>query len=398
MSDVDFFRSMVRPWQGRRIPLSWLLLTRQPVRLIVALAGISFAGILMFMQLGFRDGLFDASVTVHRRFDADLVLISPRSASSVRMAGFPRRRLVQTLADPAVEGVTPVHWGLMLWRNPETRRNRAILALGFNPEDPFFLDPELAKISGVLKQKGRILFDQLSRSEFGPIAEWFREGRTVETEIAGNRIRVEGLVSLGTSFGADGNLLTSTETFLDLMPQKPPGAIEVGLIRLKPGEDPDQAVKRLQRRLPDDVTVLTKQGFIDFEQNYWKTSTSIGFIFTLGAAMGFVVGCVIVYQVLYTDVSDHLPEYATLMAMGYRITHLLAIVIREGFYLAALGYVPAYLAGQGLYWFVRDATKLPVGMDLSRALTVLTMIFVMCMLSSVLAMRRLVDADPAEIF
>lgn len=398
MSDVGFLRSMIRPWQGRRIPLSWLLLTRQPVRLIVALAGISFAGILMFMQLGFRDGLFDASVTVHRRFDADLVLISPRSASSVRMAGFPRRRLVQTLADPAVEGVTPVHWGLMLWRNPETRRNRAILALGFNPEDPFFLDPELAKISGVLKQKGRILFDQLSRSEFGPIAEWFREGRTVETEIAGNRIRVEGLVSLGTSFGADGNLLTSTETFLDLMPQKPPGAIEVGLIRLKPGEDPDQVVKRLQRRLPDDVTVLTKQGFIDFEQNYWKTSTSIGFIFTLGAAMGFVVGCVIVYQVLYTDVSDHLPEYATLMAMGYRITHLLAVVIREGFYLAALGYVPAYLAGQGLYWFVRDATKLPVGMDLSRALTVLTMIFVMCMLSSVLAMRRLVDADPAEIF
>ena len=385
-------------WQGRRIPLSWLLLTRQPVRLLVALAGISFAGILMFMQLGFRDGLFDASVTVHRLFDADIVLISPRSASSVRMAGFPRRRLVQTLADPAVEGVTPVHWGLMLWRNPETRRNRAILALGFNPDDPFFNDPSLDVKTGVLKQKGRILFDQLSRPEFGPIADWYRQGRVVETEIAGNRVRVEGLVSLGTSFGADGNLLTSTETFLDLMPQKPTGAIEVGLVRLKPGADAAQVVERLQERLPDDVSVLTKQGFIDFEQNYWKSSTSIGFIFTLGAAMGFVVGCVIVYQVLYTDVSDHLPEYATLMAMGYRLSHLLGVVMREGFYLAALGYVPAYLAGQGLYLFVRDATKLPVGMDLSRALTVLTMILVMCMLSALLAMRRLIDADPAEIF
>ena len=385
-------------WQGRRIPLSWMLLTRQPVRLLVALAGISFAGILMFMQLGFRDGLFDASVTVHRLFDADLVLISPRSASSVRMAGFPRRRLIQTLADPSVEGVTPVHWGLMLWRNPETRRNRAILALGFNPDDPFFLDPGLAEQTGVLKQKGRILFDRLSRPEFGPIADWYNDGKVVETEIAGNRVRVEGLVSLGTSFGADGNLLTSTETFLDLMPQKSPGGIEVGLIRLQPGTDPDLAVERLQQRLPDDVTVLTKQGFIDFEQNYWKSSTSIGFIFTLGAAMGFVVGCVIVYQVLYTDVSDHLPEYATLMAMGYRISHLLGVVMREGFYLAALGYVPAYLAGQGLYWFVRDATKLPVGMDLPRAITVLVMILVMCMLSSLLAMRRLIDADPAEIF
>lgn len=389
---------MNRFWRGRRIPLSWLLLTRQPVRLLVALAGISFAGILMFMQLGFRDGLFDASVTAHRLFDADVVLVSPRSASSVSMEAFPRRRLVQTLADPDVDGVTPVHWGLMLWRNPETRRNRSILALGFNPDDPFFVDPSLAEKTDALKQKGRILFDQLSRPEFGPIADWYRDGRVVETEIAGNRVRVAGLVSLGTSFGADGNLLTSTETFLDLMPQKPPGAIEVGLVRLKPGADPEQVVSRLRQRLPKDVSVLTKQGFIDFEQNYWKSSTSIGFIFTLGAAMGFVVGCVIVYQVLYTDVSDHLPEYATLMAMGYRLSHLLGVVVREGFYLAAMGYVPAYMAGQGLYWFVRDATKLPVGMDLSRALTVLVMILVMCMLSSFLAMRRLIDADPAEIF
>ena len=389
---------MNRFWRGRRIPLSWLLLTRQPVRLLVALAGISFAGILMFMQLGFRDGLFDASVTAHRLFDADVVLISPRSASSVSMEAFPRRRLVQTLADPDVEGVTPVHWGLMLWRNPETRRNRSILALGFNPDDPFFVDPSLAEKTDALKQKGRILFDQLSRPEFGPIADWYRDGRVVETEIAGNRVRVAGLVSLGTSFGADGNLLTSTETFLDLMPQKPPGAIEVGLVRLNPGADPEQVVSRLSQRLPKDVLVLTKQGFIDFEQNYWKSSTSIGFIFTLGAAMGFVVGCVIVYQVLYTDVSDHLPEYATLMAMGYRLSHLLGVVVREGFYLAVMGYVPAYMAGQGLYWFVRDATKLPVGMDLSRALTVLVMILVMCMLSSFLAMRRLIDADPAEIF
>ena len=389
---------MNRFWRGRRIPLSWLLLTRQPVRLLVALAGISFAGILMFMQLGFRDGLFDASVTAHRLFDADVVLISPRSASSVSMEAFPRRRLVQTLADPDVDGVTPVHWGLMLWRNPETRRNRSILALGFNPDDPFFVDPSLAEKTDALKQKGRILFDQLSRPEFGPIADWYRDGRVVETEIAGNRVRVAGLVSLGTSFGADGNLLTSTETFLDLMPQKPPGAIEVGLVRLKPGADPEQVVSRLRQRLPKDVSVLTKQGFIDFEQNYWRTSTSIGFIFTLGAAMGFVVGCVIVYQVLYSDVSDHLPEYATLMAMGYKLPSLLGVVAREGLLLAAFGYLPAYAAGQGLYLMVRSATQLPVFMDTSRAVTVFTMILVMCMASAGLAMRRLADADPAEIF
>ena len=390
---------MIGRWlSGRGIPLASLMLVRQPVRLAVALAGISFAGILMFMQLGFRDGLFDASVTVHRLFDADIVLISPRSTSSVSMAGFPRRRLVQAMALPEVEGITPVHWNLLLWRNPKTRGTRSILALGFEPGDPLFVDRTLAPKAQVLTQKGRVLFDEKSRPEFGPVAEWFRDGRTVESEISGKRVRVAGLIELGSSFGADGNLLTSSETFLDLLPNTPAGSIEVGLVRLQQGTDPDAVVEKLNALLPEDVTVLTKQGFIDFEQNYWRTSTSIGFIFTLGAAMGFVVGCVIVYQVLYSDVSDHLPEYATLMAMGYKLRTLLGVVVREGLLLALFGYLPAYAAGQGLYWLVRSATALPVAMDFSRAMTVFSMILVMCMASAGLAMRRLVDADPAEIF
>ncbi len=390
---------MIGRWLSRRgIPLALLMLIRQPVRLAVALAGISFAGILMFMQLGFRDGLFDASVTVHRLFDADIVLISPRSTSSVSMAGFPRRRLVQAMALPEVEGITPVHWNLLLWRNPKTRGTRSILALGFEPGDPLFVDPSLAPKAEVLTQKGRVLFDEKSRPEFGPVAEWFRDGRTVESEISGKRVRVAGLIELGSSFGADGNLLTSSETFLDLLPNTPPGSIEVGLVRLQQGTDADAVAEKLNALLPEDVTVLTKQGFIDFEQNYWRTSTSIGFIFTLGAAMGFVVGCVIVYQVLYSDVSDHLPEYATLMAMGYKLRTLLGVVVREGLLLALFGYLPAYAAGQGLYLLVRSATALPVAMDFSRAATVFTMILVMCMASAGLAMRRLVDADPAEIF
>ncbi|MEY4297379.1 MAG: hypothetical protein RLZZ423_558 [Cyanobacteriota bacterium] len=395
---MSAWRRLGSLWQARRIPLAWLLLTRQPVRLAVALAGISFAGILMFMQLGFRDGLFDASVTVHRLFDADLVLISPRSTSSVAMAGFPGRRLVQAMAVPEVEGITPVRWSLLLWRNPQTRGTRSILALGFEPGDPLFTDPTLAPKAGLLTQKGRVLFDEQSRPEFGPVADWFKAGRTVESEISGQRVRVAGLVGLGTSFGADGNLLTSRETFLELMPDTPPGSIEVGLIRLQPGADAAAVQERLRRMLPNDVRVLSKQGFIAFEQDYWRSSTSIGFIFSLGAAMGFVVGCVIVYQVLYSDVSDHLPEYATLMAMGYRLPTLLGVVAREGLLLAAFGYLPAYAAGQGLYALVRSATQLPVAMDTTRATTVFTMILVMCMASAALAMRKLGDADPAEIF
>ena len=385
-------------WSGRRSPLAWLLLTRQPVRLAVALAGISFAGILMFMQLGFRDALFDASVTVHKMFNTDLVLMSPRTKSSISMAGFPRRRLVQALADPAVQGISPVHWNLLLWRNPETRGTRSILALGFEPGDPLFNDPALTAKASLLTQKGRVLFDERSRDEFGPVASWFRQGRTVESEISGKRLRVAELFAVGPSFGADGNLLTSSETFLSLLPNTPPGSIELGLIRLRPGADPEAVAKRLRHNLPKDVIVYTRNGFIEMEKDYWRSSTAIGFIFTLGAGMGFVVGCVIVYQILYSDVSDHLPEYATLMAMGYKLTSLLGVVAREGFLLAVLGYLPAYGAGVLLYGVIKGATKLPVQMDPDRALVVFTMILVMCMGSAALAMRRLGDADPAEIF
>jgi len=385
-------------WKSRKIPLSWLLLTRQPLRLLVALAGICFAGILMFMQLGFRDGLFDASVTVHKLFDADLVLMSPRSMSSISMSGFPRRRLVQAMAHKDVIGITPVNWNFLLWRNPKTLSTRSILALGFEPGDSLLKDPSFANKAKALKNLGRVLFDELSRDEFGPIPDWYRKGRIVETEVAGRRVRVSGLVSLGPSFGADGNLITSRETFLKLLPSTPPGSIEIGLIRVRSGSNVDDISDSLNIILPNDVKVLTHQEFIDFEKNYWKNSTSIGFIFTLGAAMGFVVGCVIVYQILYSDVSDHLPEYATLMAMGYQLKTLLGVVAREGILLAVMGYIPAYISGQGLYALVRSSTKLPVAMDPQRAFLVFILILFMCMGSALVAMRRLVDADPAEIF
>ena len=382
----------------RKIPLAWLLLSRQPLRLLVAVAGISFAGILMFMQLGFRDGLFDASVTVHRLLDADLVLISPRSKSSISMSGFPKRRLIQALAQKEVLSVAPVNLNYLLWRNPENLKTRSILALGFNPEDSLLIDEKFKAKAESLKNPGRVLFDTLSRPEFGPIEEWYNIGRSVETEVAGKRVKVEGLVELGPSFGADGNLITSRETFLRLLSGNPKGSIEIGLIKLSAESDHQFIKNILNKSLPNDVRVLTKKEFIDFEKNYWRDSTAIGFIFSLGALMGFVVGCVVVYQILYSDVSDHLPEYATLMAMGYRLKSLLFVVAREGFLLALFGYIPAYFSGQILYAVIRDSTKLPISMDSSKAVLIFILILIMCMGSAAIAMRKLVDADPAEIF
>jgi len=380
----------------RKIPLSAKMLLGQPVRLATALAGISFAGVLSFMQLGFRDGLFKASVVIHENLDTDIALISPRSASSSKMESFPRARLTQAMGDRDVSVVAPVNWAQLDWKNPQTKENKSILTLGVRPGDSIFLDKEFSSKAQALKTPGRVLFDSLSRDEFGPISDMVKQGTRVRTEVNGKQVQVSSLISLGVSFGANGNLITSDETFRQIAPNRP--GIEVGLIKVRKGANAVEVAKRLDARLPNDVRVLTKAEFIAFEKNYWQNGSLIGFIFSLGAIVSFIVGCVIVYQVLYTDVNDHLPEYATLMAMGYDLKSLVNVVLREGSYLAILGYIPAFLSGQGLYWFIRIVTKLPIFMDPARAVTVFAMIIGMCAVSSLLAMRRLSAADPADLF
>ena len=314
------------------------------------------------------------------------------------MSGFPKRRLIQTLALEEVEKTAPVNLTYLLWRNPENLKTRSILTLGFNPSDSLLIDDDFSRKADKLKNPGRVLFDKLSRPEFGPIEDWFLSDKKVETEVAGKRVLVEELVELGPSFGADGNLITSRETFLRLFPANPKGSIEIGLVKLRSGSNPILISEILNKSLPNDVRVLTKDQFIEFEKNYWKNSTAIGFIFSLGALMGFVVGCVVVYQILYSDVTDHLPEYATLLAMGYRMKSLFFVVAREGFLLALFGYLPAYFSGQILYSIVRNSTKLPIVMDANKTILIFVLILVMCMGSAGIAMRKLVDADPAEIF
>lgn len=143
---------------------------------------------------------------------------------------------------------------------------------------------------------------------------------------------------------------------------------------------------------------MTKAEFIEFEKNYWNSSTSIGFVFALGTTMGFIVGTVIVYQILYTDVSDHLPEYATLKAMGYTDQYLLLVVFQEAIILAIIGFMPGIVVAMFMYSNAAKATGLPIIMTVSRAIMVLILTIIMCVVSGTIAVSKLRAADPADIF
>jgi putative ABC transport system permease protein len=383
---------------NQKIPLSWLQLTREKTRLAVALAGIAFADILMFMQLGFRDALYYSNVRFHSSLQGDIVLINSQSSAVLAMRSFSQRRLYKALELPAVQSVHPIYLDYTIWKNPVTGRPRSILIFGMNPETNIVNLPGVQENLDKLKLPDVVLFDRSSRVEYGPIAANYDQGKNVTAEVRRRRIKVEGLFTLGASFGADGNLITSDINFLRIFSNRQKGLIDIGLIRLKPGADTNIVAQELRKYLPNEINVLTKQEFIAFERNYWANSTAIGFIFTLGTVMGFIVGTVIVYQILYTEVADHLAEYATLKAIGYTQNYLLTVILQEALLLAVLGYLPGIVFSLFMYKSARDATLLPVFMSFDRAVMVLILTMLMCIISGAIAVRKLRSADPADIF
>ena len=379
-----------------RIPLAWHNLLHERTRLLVAIAGVSFAVLLIFMNLGFLGALITTATNVYSQFNAEIFLISPQSLEISSTKPFPIERLYQAAGIAGIEETMPLYADYMLWRNPETRISRALFVYGINPEDPVFTMPELQTPAAkqILRQPNVVLIDSLSRPEFGP------QTTGLETEADRRRITIGGQYTLGGGFAADGTLIMSDQNFRRFFDPRPLDLINLGLIKLEPTAEINRTVAVLQDHLPEDVLVLTKEEIIERDRAFWIQTTSIGFIFSLGVIVSFIVGTVIVYQILYTDIRDHLPEYATLKAMGYRNSYLFQVVLQEAALLAVMGYVPGLLVSLVLYRLTVSATagSLPVSMNLGRVVFVLILTVLMCGLSGLISVRRAMSADPADVF
>jgi putative ABC transport system permease protein len=382
----------------RRTPLGWLQLKHDPGRLLVALAGIAFADVLMFMQLGFQNALYDSNTRVDRAMLADIIIYSPKALNLQNLSTFSRRRLLQAMDIPGVQTASGLYINSLTWRNPQTRLSATVQVLGFDPDVPAFNLPAVNQQLDKIKLPDVVLFDRGARGKYAEAIESIDRGQTITTEVDNRTLTIGGLFKLGASFGADASLMTSDQTFLRLFPRRDAASVSLGLIRLKPGYNSQQVAAALKAHLAADVRVLTAPEFVQFEENYWRTASPVGFIFGLGTAMAFVVGVVIVYQVLSTDVNAHLKEYATFKAMGYHNSYLLSVVFEEAIILAFVGFIPGFLLPNILYIFAVKATALPIYMTVSRAMLVLSLTVVMCMLSGAIATRKLQSADPADMF
>ena len=383
-----------------RTPLGFLQLKYDKARLLTAISGIAFADILIFMQLGFLNALMDSSILMHRNLKADLVLMNPQALNWTEMSTFPRRRLYQAKDIPGVASADALYINSIKWKNPQTHQKTSVMVVGMNLDNPAFDMPEVNQNLDKIKLPDTFLFDRASRGQYAKVIASYEQGQTVTTEIETRTITVGGLFTLGASFGADAVLISSDQNFLRLFAKKRPGTVSLGLIELQPDADATQVKKALNSYFSDlkDVRVMTVEEFIDMEQSYWATNRPVGIVFGFGTVIGFIVGVVIVYQVLSTDVNDHMAEYATFKAMGYRNSYLLGIVFEEAIILAFCGFIPGVLVSWGFYRLARKATALPIYITLLRAVGVFIATLLMCAVSGAIATRKLQSADPADIF
>jgi putative ABC transport system permease protein len=381
------------------ISLAWRQLFHQRLRTLAAIAGIVFAVVLIMVQLGFQAALYESATLHYDLMTADIVFLSPQyEAIMYNNSGFPSQRLNQAYAVDGVASTLAVYGTFVAWKNPWTRQERTMYMFGFKPVPGFFNLGPIKDPGPLLRKDDAVLFDDLSRKEYGDVRSALMSGKRVVTEMVGRRVEVVGLFSAGTSFGIDGAVMLSDANFFRLMPGRSPDVVNVGLIKLKPGYDPDRVRAQLAQALPKDVRVLTHTQLDEAEREFWSTNTPIGFIFALGVILGLVVGIIVVYQILYTDVSDHLQEYATLKAIGYKDSFLFAIIIYESIILSVFGYIPGVFISVFIYHIATNATFLPLRMTAERGVLVYLLTLGMCVASGALALRRLRRADPAEIF
>lgn len=380
----------------QEIPLAWSQLSHQKVRLLVALSGISFANILIFMQLGFRATMFDGVTRVPEHVQGDLFLVN-RDAKYLGNQAFSKTQLYRVSAVDGIAAAKPFYYTQTSWINPQTKELTDVTVIAFNPAQPVMDLPEVNQQLSQIEQSDTLLFDSKSLASLGPVAEKFNQGETITTEVANRKIWVGGLFSLGSSLFKRGHVVTSDINYLRLFGQENADNIQAGVLELEPDVNREQVINRLQAILPSDVKVLDREGFIALEQKYWSKQPA-GIIFNFGTIMGFIVGVVIVYQVLYSDVNDHLPEYATLKAIGYSDMQLLGVVFQEAIILGVFGFLPGFGCSIALYGLLGNLTRIAVLMRPDVALQVFILTLLMCLISAAIAVRKLQSADPADVF
>ena len=300
-----------------RTRLAWSNLTLNPRRTAAVVAGVGFSILLMFLQLGFYEACKLNATLIYDLFAFDAVLVSPYYLYLDQPGTVPLRRVYQARALEGVDAVIPVRLGKSRWRNPEKGEWHRIFAIGVDSSDRPFVSQGINDNLPLLSALDTILMDQNSTSKYGPRA------KGTVTEFGGRQIRVVGEYSHGAGFISGGTLIMNDKTFCRTIGDAFMEAPTIGLIRFDRNRPRGELIDRMRRQLPgDDVRIWSRSELEEKERYFMMYVKPLGTMFTSGAIIAFLVGAVIIYQILSTEVTHHRREYATLKAMGYTSSSL----------------------------------------------------------------------------
>lgn len=380
------------------VPLAWSQLWHERRRFFAAICGIIIVTMSTLFQTGIYTAFFGSAVALIDQFNAQVVMVSVDYRSVTVQNWFPEERLFQALADPTVESVARLMVASGQFRNQHDLSLNETLLLGIDPAEEALLFPGYAHQRQLLKEAEAVLYDEASKHVYGRITERLAEGGPFYAELLQQRVRIAGTFALGPSFALPGSFMTNQSNFYRLQSGYPRGRLSYGLIRLRPGADPEVVAARLQERLPADVRVLAIEPLMKEERRYWNEVTPIGVIIPMSLLVSLIVGGVVIYQILYTNVNDQLKQYATLKAIGYTDGILAGVVLQQALLLSLIGFLPGMLLSFVLFRVSRTATELPFQLTPGQLLLAFVATTVTCFIAGLLALGKLRQADPAEVF
>ncbi len=376
---------------GQKIPLASKMLLHNKGRLLLSLLGVAFAVVIMFMEIGFFNGLNDSQANLPPLLNADLLIMHERRYSMLENSTIPRTRLGQAASLEEVAEVVPFYEGADTLLNQQEKRIRAISILAF-PQDTAspLLVAGLDKYQELLKIKGNVLYDRFSRNIYGNI----KTGS--EIILGGQRQTVVGTVEIGPNIKLDGYIIMGESTWADRTGRI--DNVNMGLVRLKPGADVESVKKKMRDILPDDTIFLTPEEARKREVMFTIKSTPTGAVFGIGVIIGFIIGVIICYQILFNEITDHLPQYATMKAVGFSKKFLISLVVKQSLWLSVLGFIPGVIGAVILYFGIQYSTRILMFITPGRILFVFILTVFMCLVASFFAMKKVLKADPADLY
>lgn len=399
-------------------------------RFLVAQAGIMFAVSLVTIQTGILSGFTRSTGLLIEQSSADLWVGSQDMLHLEVTLPIPLERLVQARQVAGVQRAEALSIRSALWRS-SSGQIAPIRIYGFDPGGQLFANWQL--VQGALddlKTPYRLMVDKANLSSLGlkqvgdagaigPLPAQLA-GLTADTQSMASSTFVFASLETANAFANAGltstvncrvqngkfECLNSFEAAPSAAPSKnppPPQRLSLAdpityvLVRAEPGQDLQLLRQRLEAALPG-TRALTKAEMAQITRDYWEKRTGVGFVLGLGAAVGFVVGMVVVSQILYSSVSDHIREFGTLKAMGASDWVIYRVITEQALWMAVLGYIPSIILCLALGSWTMAAKGIMILITPTTAIGVFGITVVMCVGSALFAIQKVTKVDPAIVF